>query len=273
MNTLVTTQKPGPQPLERKNSPAPRPVINPLEQIGGIDRIGFPEDDEAKIKTFDANSGGEIIFNLLKISNTAETSSETVVSSAITDVFKNGGYVALETVQTGIGAMGGMAKDTGGAFWDLAKIATGKDGTEVSQSIQQAVEGRDASKLNPTKVAEEQKKKEVMIAAENSNTVIENATRQASQQEYEEMIKMALRLGVNVENLADKLNAPHLRKADLLRIYYLALGDSLQVAEQKVAAKVSDLPSPAKHGAEGPRLSNDDNKSVETHATAQTATG
>lgn len=258
MNTFGTANNTSSKPLEGMKTFVQKK--GDTIETEELDIAGFFNETQ-KPACFDANGKGQLIFNLPRtgvpevFQKAFESDNSSKLDPSIaTELFKDGGYAILGAVQTGVDALGGVARQTGDAFSDLIKITIGQaeKPTEVLQNFQKAFEGDDPSKLDPT-IAKKQEQQEVIRARENANTVIENATRQASQQEYEEMIKMALRLGVNVENLADKLDAPHLRKSDLLKAYYLALGDSLQVAEQKAAARtrVNVISSSSKQGGQG----------------------
>lgn len=267
MTTLPTTN-PSSQPLERKKTPAP--VLPDLEYSDKEGPLGFynpNEFQEYKVKTSGMSGTGSINFDTDKVVQPSVVSEMFDVSDKWISIKpSNVAEQVVNTASTVINVTGDLASASIDAGSDLFNQITGKaEKTEVPKNFQKAFEGNDPSKLDPT-VPKKQEQQDVIRARENANTVIENATRQASQQEYEEMIKMALRLGVNVENLADKLDAPHLRKSDLLKTYYLALGDSLQIAEQKAAARtrVNVLASPVKHGAEGPGMVMEDNRQNET---------
>jgi hypothetical protein len=173
------------------------------------------------------------------------------------NILKSNEFVPfIENVGTGLGAVANF-------FIDSAKTAADAITEGVKENV--TFKTLEAQKpVDPQEEVEEQRKQAVMIATENANAVLENAEKQASREDYEKMIEMALRLGVNVESLADQLSAPHLRKADLLRVYYIALGATKLEAEQKIAARVNTIVSPAKHGAEGPGMIMEDNKQGET---------
>lgn len=118
-------------------------------------------------------------------------------------------------VKDTVDALGGLAEEVG-----LTNILNMFGGKETSRGP----------------VAPPEKQEEI-LAMRQAREIVAREEARFTQQEYEEMIKAALRMGVNVETLADKLQAPHLKKEALLKTYYLALGESIQVAEQKAAER------------------------------------
>lgn len=264
MNNLATTTNSNLMPLtnERKKTPAPG-VVNDQEQIEGIDRAGWFESDSIE-KGFDATIGSINNFNPDKVVSDSVASeifggSDQWVSIKPLDV-ANKAATAVSTTANLVGNAASAGKDAG---IDLFNQIIGKDQTPETQKP-----------LTP----EEQKKEEELAEY--------NAKRQAEDDinaqitSIRNKIDAAAQLAVTRENISDLtgiqkwLEGMVDEKTGEVRtdLKTSAEQKSKELREKQLQA-TEPLKSPSKHGAEGPGMSMDDNKSGETHTTAQTATG
>ncbi len=108
----------------------------------------------------------------------------------------------------------------------------------------------------PPKPEDQEKKMKEALIHRQSMEAFKREEERVPQQAYAEMVAMALRMGVNVENLADKIKTP-LRKEELLKTYYIALGASVESAEKKAseqAKKAESVPKVTSKTSAGPSL-------------------
>ncbi|MFA5933277.1 MAG: hypothetical protein WCV81_03390 [Microgenomates group bacterium] len=260
---------------ERKNNIAP--VLDSPENIEGIDRVGFFNEETPSERAFDANSGGTILFNLPKLENypvaerteipqafqKAFENDDESKTIAVSDLFKEGGYVALGAAKSGAGAITNIFKDTLGAVVDVVK-------NDI------AFETPKEQKQDPEKQAEEQKKvietqyqNQVMQTTEDEITSLRNKLENEAR-----LAPLKHEIG-DLVHLQDMLSGKSSIVKDNGEIR-TDLQDDVARARQEIMKTQqggsNGLPSVGKRGM-GPKMSLDDNKSGETHSTAQTAVG
>lgn len=276
MITSDTANKTSSQPLERIKTAAQKAVINPDEQIEGIDSVGYFENPTIKepiINCINApcilidNFNPDKVVPLSVVSNLFGGSDQWI---SITPALNSVASAASKAVNLA----GNLASDSKDAGLDLFNQVIGK--TETSQDFQKASDGEDDSKLNHDAVAKKQEAEEYSVIKQQEESIDAEILN----------IRRDLDIKAKIAPLQEEV-------ADLMGLQAMLSGKSSLVKENgeirvdlqaSVAQKRKEIlesrhagksiiSSPAKHGAEGPRLSNDDNKSVETHATAQTAIG
>lgn len=262
MTTSTSMNKQTSQPLERKK--VSTPILDTPENSLEEQRIGWFDQDE--FQGFDATTGS-INFD----------SDKAIQPSVVSEMFEgsdewisikpsNIAEKVVNTTSTAINIIGSTAVDTKNAVFDLGK--------EIFKTS--APENNLDKKENP-KIAEEQKSLKEYSAGEQQKETVEA-----------EITSIRRKL----DNLAQV--APRQQEiADLTGLQALLSGKSQLVNEagevridlqesvaqkreeiiQAQQAKQKPLTSTSKKGGQGQILSNDDNRSGETHQTAQTATG
>lgn len=271
MTTLVQTNN-NSKPLERMKTPAL--IQDNPENIEGKDIAGF-FDETSGGEPFNANGGGQILFNLpeLDASTIAINPDRALPNTPQSNIFKDGAIVTFGAVQKGADIVGKTFGDTTDALSDLFQTATGK--TEVSQAFQKAFEGKDPSKLDPDVAAEQQEKAEEYSATkQREESVAAELARINRDLENQD------RLTPLRQNISSLTGLPEwlsdiVSEGGEVRTDLVAPAEARKkVLETQQTADKGPITSASKKGGQGQVLDKDDNKSGERQgSTAQTATG
>lgn len=258
MNNLTTTTNNKTAPLTNERKPAP--VLDTPENIEGVDRAGWFDENPIE-KGFDATTGSINNFNPDKVVSDSVVSeifggSDQWISIKPLDIANK----AATTISNTAGVIGKVASAGKDAFADLLdqvtvtpESQTPPDPKKQEELKEQAeyMENRQQGEDTEAKILAIHRQIEQMAQLEEKR---ENIARLAGMNEsFELVISGSGKIRTDLEPIIE-------RKSEELR----------RTKEQQVQAS---LDSPAKHGSRGPKMSMDDNKSGETHATAQTATG
>lgn len=252
------------QPLPKEGKAISAPILNNQENLEGVDRAGWFDEEALKENVFDANSGGQIVFNLPKLDAFPVSQPSQDTLSTASDLFKEGAFVTLGAAKTGAGVLGNIFKETFDAVADVVK-------TDV------AFETPKNEQKDPEKEAEEQKKK---IEAQYQNNVMQQTDDEITS--IRNKLEMQARMTPAKDEIADLtgLQAMLSGKNSLISESGEVRVDLQTAVAQKrkeimdtQQGKTNQLASPAKRGSKGPGMSLEDNKSAETHSTAQTAVG
>lgn len=151
---------------------------------------------------------------------------QTAIPDVVKKAFEQTPNTVAEIGGNVLGFLGMTGQETVGALGDLWKQVNIES---------EALEKESQGQVDPKAAENAKKKQEEAWIKKQAYDVIEKGKVQVPQQEYEEAVKMALRMGVNVEKLANQLHTSHLKKETLLRTYYIALGATEEEADKKVA--------------------------------------
>ncbi len=258
MSTSDIAQKSGTLPLERKGSPAQNPVDKSVEQIEGIDRKGFFDENPVE-KVFDANDGGRLIFNQTKI----EVNPDRIVTPEFqSTIFKDGGYVILGAAQKGAGAIREIVNEAPVAMFDLVK---------TDLMFKAPTEEQKPNK-SPEEIQTIQEGQFVHQQQEDTEAKILRLRRELDDKARTEPLRKEVSDATGIQPwLADIVNEKGEVRTDLVA----PVEQTRREAVRRFAATAKGMiANPAKHGAKGPGMINEDNKSGERQGfTAQTATG